>query len=135
MTNFNTSNELAAVLVDGRTYQGDEPCFPITKIIFHHDNGLDEEDRIVVTNDGSDWTTVASRIHALLGQGYDYTTLPCPYCGATDMDDVLCCDECGEAIPHGHEHPGIDEDGDGVTYCDGCHESENDITGKDLEAL
>lgn len=126
MSLFNTSNDLAAMLINGHTYQGDEPCFPITKIVFHNGNGLDEEDRIVVTADGSDWAAVASRIHVLLGQGYDYTTLPCPYCGATDMDDVLCCDECGEPIPHGCERAGVDEDGESVTSCNGCHESEKE---------
>jgi hypothetical protein len=47
---------LAAALINGRTYQGDEPYLLVTKIVFHDGNGLDkEEDRIVVTNDGSDW--------------------------------------------------------------------------------
>jgi hypothetical protein len=134
MSIFDASNDPAAVLINGRrTDQGDEPYLPVTKIVFHHGNGLDEEeDRIVVTNDGSDWAAVASRIHVLLGQGYNYTTLPCPYCGATEMDDMLCRDECGEGIPHGHEHPGTDEDCDGVTYCDGC---QTDQQGAPLEEL
>jgi hypothetical protein len=103
----------------GRHYQGDEPCFNPTKIVFHR--GLDSEDKVVVEDDGqTDWAAVANRIQALLSQGYDWTTLPCEYCGATELEDVLHCDECGEAVPHGHEHPGIDEDCDDVTYCDGC---------------
>jgi hypothetical protein len=121
MCDFNAANELAAMLVCGRHYQGDEPCFKLTKIVFHHGNGLDSEDKVVVEDDGqTDWAAVANRIQALLGQGYDWTTLPCEYCGATELEDVLHCDECGEAVPHGHEHPDIDEDGDDVTYCDGC---------------
>jgi len=55
------------------------PCPPYTE----------EEIRIVVTDDGIDWAAVAFRIYVLLGQGYNCTTLPCPYCGATEMDDVL----------------------------------------------
>jgi hypothetical protein len=119
MSIFNDSNNLAAVLINGRTYQGDEPCFPVTKIVFHQGNGLEEEDRIVITDDGSDWAAVASRIHVLLGQGYNYTTLPCPHCGATDIDDVLCCDECGEGIPHGHERA-YEHEGENGTVCDRC---------------
>jgi hypothetical protein len=120
MSICDASNDLAAVLINGRTYQGDEPYLSVTKIVFHHGNGLDEEeDRIVVTNDGSDWAAVASRIHVLLGQGYNYTTLPCPYCGATEMDDMLCCDECGEGIPHGHERA-YEHDGENGTVCAHC---------------
>ncbi len=121
MSDFNAANELAAALVWGRHYSGDEPCFKLTKVVFHHGNGLDGEDKVVVEDDGqNDWAAVASRIHGLLGQGYDYTMLPCEYCGATELDDVLHCDECDEPIPHGNERAGVDEDGDDVTYCDGC---------------
>jgi hypothetical protein len=118
MSDFNTANDLASQLVWGRYYQGNEPCFPITNIVFHR--GLDSDERIVVTCDGTEWAAIASRIQALLGQGYFYTSLPCGYCGATEMDDVLCCDECGLPILHGYEHPAIDDDDDGVRYCDGC---------------
>jgi len=65
-------------------------------------------------------------MQTLLRAFSNFTTLPCEYCGATELEDVFHCDECGEAIPHGHEHRGTDEDGDGVTYCDYCHESEKD---------
>jgi hypothetical protein len=136
MSVFNDSNDLASQLVFGRTYQGDEPCFKPTKIVFHH--VLDSEDKVVVENDGqTDWAAVASHIQALLGQGYDSTTLPCEICGATDLEDVLHCDgdNCGEAIPHGHEHPSVDVSGDEVTYCDACHEFENHATDEDVEAL
>ena len=129
MGDFNTANELAAELVWGRTYRGDEPCFKPTKIVFHR--GLNSEDKVVVEDDGqTDWAAVASRIQALLGQGYDYTTLPCEICGATELEDVLHCDvdNCGEAIPHGHEHSSVDANGDKVTYCDACHEFENYAT-------
>jgi hypothetical protein len=119
MSDFNTANELAAELVWGRTYQGDQPCFKPTKIIFHR--GLDNTDKIVVEGDGqNDWAGVASRIHALLAQGYDYTTLPCEYCGATEFEDVLHCEECDEPILHSYERSGVDEDGEKVTYCDDC---------------
>jgi formylmethanofuran dehydrogenase subunit E len=122
MSDFNCANDLASQLVRGRTYQGDEPCFKPTKIVFHR--GLDSEDKVVVEDDGqTDWAAVASRIQAPLRQGYDWTALPCESCGATEFEDVLHCDECGEPILHGHEHAGVDEDGEGITYCDGCHES------------
>ena len=134
MSDFNTANEMAAELVWGHTYQGNKPCFKPTKIVFHH--GLDSEDRVVIEDDGkSDWAAVASRIQALLAQGYDYTTLPCEYCGATELEDVLHCDECGEPIRHGCERAGVDEGDEKVTYCDGCYECENYATGEDLEAL
>src|ERR1035441_6178335 len=117
MSVFNDSNDLAAQLCWGRYYQSDEPCFKPTKIVFHR--GLDSEDKVVVEDDGqTDWATVANLIHALLGQGYDCTTLPCEYCGATELGDVLHCDECGEPILHGYERPGVDEDGEQGTYCD-----------------
>jgi hypothetical protein len=45
---------------------------------------------------------------------------PCSKCGAVQQDDVLHCDECGEPIMHGYERAGVDEDGEKVTYCDGC---------------
>ena len=125
MSIFNTANELAAELVWGRTYQGNETCFKPTKIVFHH--GLGTDDRIVVEDDGQgDWAAVASRIQALLSQGYSWTTLPCQYCGATELEDVLHCEECGVPIPHGCERAGVDEDGEQVTYCCGCDESENE---------
>jgi hypothetical protein len=119
MSVFNTANELAAELVWARTYQGNDPCLKPTKIVFHR--GLGTEDKVVVEDDGQeDWAAVASRIHALLAQGYDYTTLPCEYCGATELEDVLHCDECGEPILHGYELAGVDEDGEKATYCEGC---------------
>jgi hypothetical protein len=124
MSDFNTANELAAELVWGRTYQGDQPCFKPTKIVFH--NGLESEKKVVIEDDAkSDWAAVASRIQALLGQGYDYTTLPCEYCGVTELEDVLHCDECGEPILHGNELAAVDEDGEQVTYCDGCREGKS----------
>jgi hypothetical protein len=125
MSLFNTANELAAELVWGRTYQGNKPCLRPTKIVFHR--GFGSEDKVVVNYDGqTDWGVVASRIQALLSQGYDYTTLPCENCGSTDFEDVLHCVECGGPILHGYERAGTDEDGDGVTYCDRCHESEKE---------
>jgi hypothetical protein len=134
MSDFNTANELAAELVWGRTYQGNEPCFKLTKIVFHR--GLGSEDRVVVEDDGqTDWAAVASRIQALLAQGSEFTTLPSEYCDATELDDVLHCDECSEPILHGHERAGVDEDGEKATYCDVCHESENYATDEDVEAL
>jgi len=132
MSFFNTANELAAELVWGRTYQGNEPCFKPTKIVFHR--GWGTEDKVVIENDGqTDWAAVASRIQALLSQGYNWTPLPCQYCGATEFEDVLHCEECDEPIPHGYERAGVDEDGEKVTYCDGCHESENELG--DVEEL
>jgi hypothetical protein len=134
MSVFNDSNDLASQLVFGRTYQGDEPCFKPTKIVFHR--GLDSEDKVVVEDDGQNgWSAVASRIHALLGLGYDYTMLPCRICGASELEDVLHCDECGEPILHGYERAGVDEEGEKVTYCDGCHECVHYATDEDLEAL
>lgn len=125
MSDFNTANELAAELVWGRTYQGDQPCFKPTKVVFHR--GLDSDDRGVIEGaDQTDWAAVASRIHALLAQGYDYASLPCEYCGATELEDVLHCDECGEPILHGYERPGVDQDGEKVTYCADCVESEKE---------
>ena len=125
MSNFNTANDLASQLVWGRYYQGNEPCFKLTKIIFHR--GFASEDKVVIENDGqTDWAEVASRIQALLGQGYDWVAIPCEYCGATEFEDVLHCDECGEPILHGYERAGVDEDGEQATYCDGCHESEKE---------
>jgi hypothetical protein len=47
------------------------------------------------------------------------------------LDDALHCDECGEAVPHGHEHAGIDEDGDSLTYCDGCQPGQDIIDIED----
>jgi hypothetical protein len=121
MSDYNTANDLASQLVWGRTYQGDQPSFPLTKIVFHPGSGLDGDETVVVENDGkSDWNVVASRIHALLAAYPNFTTLPCEYCGATELEDVFHCDECGEPIPHGHEHGGTDKDGDSVTYCDDC---------------
>ncbi|HWY59864.1 MAG TPA: hypothetical protein VNZ03_35705 [Terriglobales bacterium] len=38
----------ASQLVWGRTYQGDQPCFKLTKVVFHHGNGLDGDDKVVV---------------------------------------------------------------------------------------
>ena len=99
MSDFNTSNELASQLVCGCYYQSNEPCFKLTKIVFHH--GFASDDRIVITDDGTDWAKIASRIQALLAQGYGYVTLPCEYCGATEFEDVLHCDECDEPILHG----------------------------------
>ena len=125
MSNFNTANDLASQLVWGRYYQGNEPCFKLTKIIFHR--GFASDDKVVIENDGqTDWAEVASRIQALLGQGYDWVAIPCQYCGATEFEDVLHCDECGEPILHGDERAGVDEDGEQATYCDGCHESETE---------
>jgi hypothetical protein len=73
MSNFNTSNELATALVSGGTYQGDHPCFWLTKIVLHGGNGLDSEENVVVKYDGkSDWAAVASRIQTLLSH---YTRL------------------------------------------------------------
>jgi len=126
MSDFNTANELAAALIWGRTYQGDKPSFPLTKIVFHPGNGLDNDEWVVVEDDGkSDWSVVAARVQALLGAYLNFTTLPCEYCGATEIEDVFQCDECGEPIPHGNEHGGTDEDGDSVTYCDGCNIDKN----------
>jgi hypothetical protein len=130
MSDFNAANDLASQLVWGRYYQGNERCFPITIIVFHH--GLDSDERIVVADNGTGWAAIASRILGLLDQGYDYTTLPCGYCGATEMDDVLCCEECGEGIPHGDERPGTDEHGDGVTYCYGCQTNHDDASLEEL---
>jgi len=135
MSIFNTSNDLAAQLIWGRYYQSNEPCPKVEKIVFYRDQYFGNEDRIIITNDGTDWAAVASRIQALLAQGYDYTMLPCEYCGATEPEDVLHCDECGEPILHGYERAGVDEDGEQVTYCYGCHECENYATDEDLEAL
>jgi hypothetical protein len=121
MSDFNTANDLASQLVWGRTYQDDQPCFKLTRVVFHHGNGLDSEDRVVVEGDGkNDWAALASRIQALLRSYPSYTTLPCEYCGAVELEDVLHCDECGEAVPHGDERAGTDEDGDSVTWCDDC---------------
>lgn len=121
MSDFNTANDLASQLIWGHTYQDDQPCFKLTKIVFHDGDGLDSDDSVVVEYDGkSEWRAVASRIQALLRTYPRYTTLPCEYCGAIDLDDVLHCDECGEAVPHGHERGGTDEDGESVTWCDGC---------------
>ncbi len=65
MSNFNTANDLASQLVWGRYYQGNEPCFKLTKIIFHR-GFASEEDKVVIENDGqTDWAEVASRIQAL----------------------------------------------------------------------
>ena len=125
MSDFNTANDLASQLVWGCYYQSNEPCFKLTKIIFHR--GFASEDKVVIENDGqTDWAAVASRIHALLNWGYDWTALPCQYCGATEFEDVLHCDECGEPILHGYERASVDEDGEQVTYCDFCHASENE---------
>jgi len=121
MSNFNTANDLASQLVWGRYYQANEPCLPITKIVFHH--GFASKDKVVIENDGQEWAAVACRIQALLAQGYDYVTLPCEYCGATEFDDVFCCDGCEEPIPHGGERAGVDEHGESATYCSDCHES------------
>jgi len=122
MSNFNTANDLASQLVCGCYYQSNEPCFKLTKIVFHH--GFASEDKVIIENDGqADWAAVASRIQSLLAQGYHYTTLPCEYCGATEFDDVFCCDECEEPILHGHERAGVLEDGESATYCSDCHES------------
>jgi hypothetical protein len=127
MSDFNTANDLASQLIWGRTYQGDQPCFKLAKVVFHHGNGLDSDDRVVVEDDGKgDWAPVASRIQALLRAYPWYTTLPCEYCGADELEDVLHCDECGEPILHGHERAGTDEDGESITYCDGCHESQKE---------
>lgn len=94
---------------------------------------MDSEDKVVVEEDGqTDWAAVASRIHALLGQGYAYTTLPCEYCAATELEDVLHCDECGEPIQHGYERAGVDEDGEKVTYCDGCQTDHADARLEEL---
>jgi hypothetical protein len=123
MSNFNTANDLASQLVWGCYYQSNEP--KLTKIIFHR--GFASEDKVVIENDGqTDWAAVASRIQAHLAQGYVYATLPCEYCGATEFDDALHCDECDEPILHGCEGAAVDEDGEQVTDCDGCHESENE---------
>lgn len=129
MSVFNDSNDLAAQLCWGRTYQGDEPCFKPTKIVFHR--GLGSEDKVVVEDDGqTDWAAVASRIQALLSQGYDYTTLPCPVCGATELEDVLHCDLCGEAIPHGQERP-IEVDGKPGCLC--AHHDSDEIEAGEIE--
>ena len=120
MSNFNMSNDLASQLIQGRYYQANEPSFPITKIVFYRDLA-DAEDRIVITNDGSDWAKVASRIHSLLNQGYDYAALPCGYCGATELDDVFHCDGCGDPIPHGEERAFTDASGESGTVCGRCH--------------
>jgi hypothetical protein len=85
MSDFNTANELAAELIRGRTYQGDDPCPKLAKIVFRRD--LDDELQaaciftgtqvVVVEDDGQiDWATAASRINILLNHGYTYTTEP-----------------------------------------------------------
>ena len=125
MSDFNTANDLASQLVWGRYYQSNEPCFKLTKIIFHR--GFASEDKVVIEKDAqTDWAAVASRIQTLLCQGYDFTTLPREICGATGLEDALHCDDCGELILHGYERPAVDEDGEKVTYCDCCHESEKE---------
>lgn len=119
MSDFNTANDLASQLVWGCHYQSNEPCFKLTKIVFHR--GLDSDDKVVIVNDGqTDWAEVAARIQVLLSQSYGWTTLPCEYCGATDLEDLLHCDECGEPILHGYERAGMDEDGESMTFCDSC---------------
>jgi len=126
MSIVNTSNDLAAQLIWGRYYQNNEPCPKVEKLVFYRDQYFGNEERIIITNDGTDGAAVASRIQTLVAQGYDYTALPCEYCGADELEDVLHCDECGEAIRHGYERPGVDEEGEQVTYCYGCHESEEE---------
>jgi len=125
MSDFNTANDLASQLIWGCHYQSNEPCFKLTKIIFHR--GLGSDDKVVIENDRqTDWAEVAARIQALLGQGYEWVAIPCEYCGATELEDVLHCDDCGEPILHGCERAGVDEDGEQATYCYGCHESEKE---------
>jgi hypothetical protein len=134
MSIFNTSNDLAAQLIWGRYYQSNEPCPRVEKLVFYRDQYFGNEDKIIITNDGTDWAAVASRIQALLCQGYGYTTLPCEICGATELEDVLHCDgnNCGEAIPHGHEHPSVDANGDKVTYCNACQTDHADAPLEEL---
>ena len=131
MSFFNESNDLASELVRDRTYQGDEACFPIEKIVFYRDLA-DAEDRIIVTNDGSGWAAIASRIHQLVAQGYDYTTLPCQYCGATDIEDVFHCDGCGDAVPHGEERAFTDASGGSGTVCGRCHRNPESLWDAEL---
>ena len=71
-------------------------------------------------------------VQTLLSQYTNFTTLPCEYCGATEIDDVLHCDECGEPVPHGYERPGIDEDGGTLSYCDRCQTDEADTSLEEL---
>ena len=119
MSDFNTANELSAALIWGRTYQGDEPCFKPTKIIFHR--GLDSADKVVVERDDqTNWSAVANRIQALLRQGYDYTMLPCEYCGADELEDLLHCDGCGDPILHGEERAFTDASRESGTVCRRC---------------
>jgi len=96
MSVFNTANDLAAQLIWGRYYQSNEACPRVDTLVYYRDQYCGNEDKIIITNDGTDWAEVASRIQTLLAQGYGYTTLPCGYCGAIEPEDVLHCDECGE---------------------------------------
>ena len=131
MSFFNTASELASQLVWGCHYQSNDLCFKLTKIIFHR--GLDSDDKVVVQDGGqTDWAAVASRIQLLLSQGYNWTTLPCEYCGATEFEDVLHCDECGEPILHGYERATMDEDGESMTFCDSCQTDHDDAPLEEL---
>jgi hypothetical protein len=104
MSDFNTANDLASQLVWGCHYRSNEPCFKLTKIIFHR--GLGSDDNVVIENDRqTDWAEVAARIQALLGRGYEWVAIPCEYCGATELEDVLHCHDCGEPILHGASAP------------------------------
>ena len=114
MSFFNDSNDLAAQLCWGRYYQSDAPCPKVEKIAFTRD-----EDEVVITDNGTDWAKIASCIQALLRQGYNYTLLPSEYCGATEMEDMLCCDECGEGIVHGRERA-YEHEGEKGTVCARC---------------
>jgi hypothetical protein len=50
--------------------------------------------------------------------GYRWTALPCEYCGASELEHVLHCDECGEPILHGYERASMDDQS--MIYCESC---------------
>lgn len=53
---------------------------------------------------------------------------PCTKCGSSSEEDVLHCDSCGRAIPHGQENfypapePELQAEGENVCYCIACDE-------------
>ena len=68
MTNYNDANDLASQLIEGRSYQGGEPCKKPSRIVFTHP----EKQTVVIVDDGRAWADVATEINRLLAGGYDY---------------------------------------------------------------
>jgi hypothetical protein len=110
MSDFNMANDLASQLVWGRYYQTNEPCHKPEKTLFYQ--GKDKQIVTATEQSHKEWAAVASRIEALLRQGY----LP--------VWESLCALDPDAATRRvwEDERPFVDGDGEKGVHCGDCIE-------------